>query len=471
MCRECGWRSPQYKDLRQKLVQKESGIEDLGTLYRKDVREGKILSVSNMKDLLGFEKEGKIHKKRLATKEDLSRRLPDLLSPKRSSADNEDLLVLKSKEEQMAGTSTKVGNCECGKKNVKLPAKGMCWTCYTLQKKKPTEKEDLKVKQVKMPAVLRCENRGCKHYDRDLLGKCYLFYHGSLPYVDDCKEYMAEWVEPAEAKDLTSALARSAADAPEIDPFVIQTSACSCYSEIAPFAEDPVYCLNKDCEHIDPIRRFGCKLHRTAETVEGCPHFMITRQKKEDLSEEQTPLRCINVQCTYYGEADPTGCFFYTPDRVVCCSDAKIYESPCNDEDLQVKEESAKDLSKLIHDLEIKMKEVIFKATAAQAEDLYKEVQKLSKKMEDLSLPESKDLTKDLGKQEKDLCMCFFCGMKHLAPKGSTGHISYVDGSLDRKIFVCHYCASESLEDLFAATPQEVLGKLLYNRAMDNRTW
>lgn len=135
-----------------------------------------------------------------------------------------------------------------------------------------------------------------------------------------------------------------------------------------------------------------------------------------------------------------------------------------------------KDLSKQIQDLEMKLKEKIFQATAAQAVDLHKEVQKLVVRIEDLSKqPKTEDLPKDLRKKEKDLCACFFCGEKHDAPKNTTGHISYMDGSSERKIFVCHYCAVESLKDLFAASSQEtfetVLGKLLYNRAMDSRTW
>ena len=70
---------------------------------------------------------------------------------------------------------------------------------------------------------------------------------------------------------------------------------------------------------------------------------------------------------------------------------------------------------------------------------------------------------------------CFMCGEDHETQKNSVGHISFNDGSIKRNIFVCHYCAATSLQDLFEKAPPEklqmILGELMYQRALDSRAW
>lgn len=74
------------------------------------------------------------------------------------------------------------------------------------------------------------------------------------------------------------------------------------------------------------------------------------------------------------------------------------------------------------------------------------------------------------GKQYR----CFFCGEDHES-QNEVGHISFSDGEHERKVYVCHYCASRSLEDLLAkADPkqlQQALGEIMYLRALDSRAW
>lgn len=147
VCRECGWRSPQFKDLRQKLVQKDtvdtSNPEDLAMLYRKDVREGKILSVKDLVEAV----QGKAvsHKwdrqKKDQAKKVLKKQLKDLLPPKKkdpkgrsstrmnngikklqsalSDLNNADLSVLRSKEEQVA-RKAKISQCGMERKKIFL---------------------------------------------------------------------------------------------------------------------------------------------------------------------------------------------------------------------------------------------------------------------------------------------------------------------------------------------------------------
>jgi DNA-directed RNA polymerase subunit RPC12/RpoP len=70
---------------------------------------------------------------------------------------------------------------------------------------------------------------------------------------------------------------------------------------------------------------------------------------------------------------------------------------------------------------------------------------------------------------------CFFCGEDHETARNSVGHIEFHDGEHKRKIYVCHYCSSKSLEDLLTkATPeqlQQAMGELLFQRALDSRSW
>lgn len=60
-------------------------------------------------------------------------------------------------------------------------------------------------------------------------------------------------------------------------------------------------------------------------------------------------------------------------------------------------------------------------------------------------------------------------------PKVKVGHMSFNDGKHQRKIYVCHYCASQNLQDLLnKANPeqiQEAMGELMYKRALDSRSW
>ncbi len=70
---------------------------------------------------------------------------------------------------------------------------------------------------------------------------------------------------------------------------------------------------------------------------------------------------------------------------------------------------------------------------------------------------------------------CFMCGEDHETQRNTVGHISFNDGSIKRNIFVCHYCAATSLQDLFEKVPpeklQEIMGEIMYQRALDSRAW
>lgn len=68
---------------------------------------------------------------------------------------------------------------------------------------------------------------------------------------------------------------------------------------------------------------------------------------------------------------------------------------------------------------------------------------------------------------------CFFCGEDH-ERLNEVGRISFNDGEHDRNIFVCHYCASECLKDMLKLNRDRittVVGALMYDRALDSRSW
>ena len=69
---------------------------------------------------------------------------------------------------------------------------------------------------------------------------------------------------------------------------------------------------------------------------------------------------------------------------------------------------------------------------------------------------------------------CFFCGEVHDAPKTGVGHIQFHDGEHEHRIYVCHYCSSRGLEDMLKLNPAAIiktLGALMYDRALDSRSW
>lgn len=72
--------------------------------------------------------------------------------------------------------------------------------------------------------------------------------------------------------------------------------------------------------------------------------------------------------------------------------------------------------------------------------------------------------------KETETATCFFCKTEGERPN-TAGEIKFNDGNCDRKIHVCHDCASKSLQNqlnrAYVEARMVIIGELLYRQAMD----
>ena len=70
---------------------------------------------------------------------------------------------------------------------------------------------------------------------------------------------------------------------------------------------------------------------------------------------------------------------------------------------------------------------------------------------------------------------CFLCGQTAKESAEKDGSISFEDNGKQKNIHVCHACTAIIFQDLMARTTreqrQQVIGEVMYQRALETRTW